>query len=239
MQQSRINNYNLSADMQDYAVSFIAESIISFIKVQGFCSIVLSGGSTPKIIYQKLSTGELSKQINWHKVYFFFGDERAVPFKSDLSNFKMADDNLFSKIDIPEVNIHRIRGESQDLANAAALYEEEIYDFFVAKKNGKIEFDIMLLGLGSDGHTASLFPDSNSLNEQNKIVIAVPAPSINPVIKRISLTFKVINRSELIIFLVSGEEKKSVLTKVINSKSSNPLLPATFVNKEKSIWFIS
>ncbi len=237
MQESRINNLN--ADMQDNAASFIAESIISVIKVQGFCSVVLSGGNTPKVIYQKLSIGELSKKINWHKVYFFFGDERAVPFRSDLSNFQMADDNLFSKINIPETNIHRIRGELPDLANAATLYEEEISDFFVDKKNGKIEFDIMFLGLGSDGHTASLFPDTNSLNEQNKIVIAVPAPQIDPLVERISLTFKAINQSELIIFLVSGEEKKTVVTKVLNSKNPNPLFPATFVNKEKSIWFIS
>jgi len=225
--------------MQDNAVNFIAESISSVIEKQGFCSLVLSGGNTPKIIYQKLSSLELSEIINWQKVYLFFGDERAVPFKSDLSNFQMVDKHLISKIDIPVKNVFRIKGETSDLVGATSLYEKEIKDFFLDKKGGRIEFDIILLGLGKDGHTASLFPESQFLEEQKKLVVVVPVPEIDPLVERISLTFKVINQSELIIFLVSGDDKKAVLSRVLNSKKSDSLFPATFVSKEKSIWFIS
>jgi len=161
-------------------------------------TVALSGGSTPKHLFKLLSTPEYSKQLNWSKVHIFWGDDRCVPPDHDDSNYKAANDLLLSKIEIPESNIHRVKGELASPSEIADQYEQEIRNLFDcgSKESQTFPcFDLIILGMGNDGHTASLFPDNKSgLEEKSKLVISVPPPSTaSPMVPRVTFTFPVIN----------------------------------------------
>lgn len=167
-------------------------------------TLAVSGGSTPETLFSLLAT----RPIDWKKVHIFWVDERFVPAESEFSNYGNAYKIWLSKINIPEQNIHRIKTKKASAAEAALDYEKELSDFFNALLP---RFDIILLGMGDDGHTASLFPDSAALEEKKRAVINVPPPTTaKPAVERITLSFPAINNSVRKIFMISGEKKKAM-----------------------------
>jgi 6-phosphogluconolactonase len=195
----------------------------------------VSGGNTPKLFFSVLGD-RFSGAVSWSNVHFFWVDERCVPPGDDESNFGMTHEALLSKIQIPGANIHRIRGED-DPEPESARYENELKQFF-ARKNGTPYINMMFLGLGEDGHTASIFPGNENLFKSERLCV----PSIHPVTrqKRITLTGNVINSSEKIIFLVTGETTAYVIKDILQSEISEKHFPASFVEPvEGSVfWYI-
>lgn len=187
-------------------------------------TIALSGGSTPKAIFDELAQAYAST-IDWNKVHLFWGDERCVPPTNAESNYKMTVDHLLSKIDVPEANVHRVMGE---------LNPEEAckkYDELLNEKLPQVEdlpqFDIILLGMGDDGHTASIFPNELELWEASGNCVLATHPQSGQ--KRVSLTGQLINHAKEIYFLVTGEEKADKLNEIINQKPGFEKYPAALV----------
>jgi 6-phosphogluconolactonase len=205
------------------AAGLISELTGKFLSDNGKCTLVLSGGSTPKGLYTILSSEAYRREIKWDNIYLFWGDERCVPPDNSESNYKMAFDSLISKINIPEKNIFRILAE-KDHERASSDYESRLKKFF--GNSTFPSFDIVLLGLGDNGHTASLF-DTNILNSTgDKWVADTYVEELSR--WRITLTLPVINYSKNIIFLIKGKEKASIVKKVV--KEQDRSYPASYVN---------
>jgi len=186
----------------------------SAIRERGRFSVALSGGSTPRRLYRLLTLPEFSAQIPWSGIDLFWGDERAVSPEDGESNFGMARQELLSKIDIPAGNIHRMQGEL-DPEEGAREYAKELNRYF--SETGSSGLDLVLLGLGNDGHTASLFPRSASLAEEDRLV--VPAISPQGIRWRLTMTLPLLNRSSVVLFLVSGKKKREPLNEVFQPGS--------------------
>jgi 6-phosphogluconolactonase len=200
-----------------------------------FC-VCLAGGSTPRLLYALLAQSSWTAQIEWSRVQVFWGDERCVPPDHPDSNFLMARLALLDHVPLPAENVHRIFGELE--TDIAALdYENEMQRVFFGQLYPR--FDLVLLGLGDDGHTASLFPDSPALSETRRWVVSVehsvPPP---PLVTRISLTLPVLISAANVLFLVSGAGKSAILLRVMqNQDVSNPL-PAQLVRPKdgRLVW---
>jgi 6-phosphogluconolactonase len=177
---------------------------------RGRFSVALSGGNTPRNVYSLLASEH--QELTWERIHVFFGDERHVPPTDSDSNFRMANESLLSKVPIPENNIHRIRAELEPNA-AAEDYEAQLRDFFKLTSGDWPRFDLIQLGLGEDGHTASLFPGSDALNETSRRVAANWVQKLQTF--RITLTFPVLNHAAEVAFLISGESKAQVLSDVM------------------------
>ncbi len=214
------------------AAGYICASIRHFINSRGKCTAVLSGGNTPKKLYDVISNS-YKESVEWNKVFFFWGDERCVPPSSNESNYKMANEHLLSKLPVPKENIFRIPGEKSP-EEAAVLYETELEYYF--GKAPLPSFDIMLLGVGTDGHTASLFPGTDALKIKNKMV--VPVHNENLKSWRVTMTFPVINNSKDILIIAEGKEKTGIIDKIFNDE--NTPLPIKNINalNGKLTWFI-
>lgn len=178
----------------------------------GQFSVALSGGSTPQETYSLLAQqqGDPATRLPWEKIHIFFGDERHVPPTHHDSNFRMANESMLSKIPIPPQNIHRIQAEL-DAAVAASKYEEDLRNFF-STANPWPRFDLIMLGVGPCGHTASLFPDTTALNENSRWVVANWVGKLNSY--RITFTFPVINHAAEVMFQVAGDDKSAILKEV-------------------------
>lgn len=192
----------------------------------GHFTIALSGGNTPKPLYELLATAPLKYEMPWKKTFFFFGDERCVPHDSDESNFKMVKQAMFKPDLVRDENIFATEFQDSDPEESARLYEEEIQDFFGLEENQFPQFDVVLLGLGDDGHTASLFPGTSALNETNRICVANYVEKFKS--KRITLTLPVLDNAANVWFLVSGKGKAKVISEIISGKSEG-LYPAQLV----------
>jgi 6-phosphogluconolactonase len=177
---------------------------------RGRFSVALSGGNTPRGVYSLLA--EEHKELPWDKVHIFFGDERHVPPDDPDSNFRMASESLLTRVPIPEKNIHRILAE-MDAIPAAQNYEAQLREFFHLATSEWPRFDLVLLGLGDDGHTASLFPGTAALNESSRTVAANWVEKLQTF--RITLTFPVLNHAADVVFLVSGESKAEIVSEVL------------------------
>ena len=198
-------------------------------------SLCLSGGTTPKLLYETLAKPEFSSKITWSKIHIFFGDERFVPKDDQLSNFKMVKTALLDHIIIPESNIHAVPTELGDAQLAAAAYEKELQSFYGGKvlEAKQFLFDVTLLGIGDDGHTASLFPGTEVLKEKTAWVKAVKG--VKPE-DRITLTLPALESSAAMAFLVTGHDKSAIMKEVLSGKST---LPAAQVRPQGHLfWFL-
>lgn len=222
-----------SSAMSRKAAEMFSNFSNQYIEEKGRMAVAVSGGSTPIKLYSLLGSGNYKKQIDWRNMHFFLVDERFVPHDHSDSNYSVLRENLLSKIPIPPENIHTVRTELSSTPVAAAAYEEEIKDFFRVSGYGLPEFDLVILGIGEDGHTASLFPGSESLNEKNRLAIPVNDQAHN--FPRITLTLPVINKAKNIIFLVSGERKAMIVKRVIENRDTS--LPASLVHQEQGNLF--
>jgi 6-phosphogluconolactonase len=198
----------------------IAELTKAIQKSKGYFAIALSGGSTPKPLYEALATPPLSYKIPWNYGYFFLVDERCVPETNNESNFKMIFESMLSKVPLMETNMFPVHFQDVDPERAATDYEERITEAFKLAPGAFPVFDIVLLGLGDDGHTASLFPGSDALKETSRTVVANYVDKFSH--HRITLTPPVINNASHVYFLVSGQSKAEIVADVLCGKQSYP-----------------
>jgi 6-phosphogluconolactonase len=186
--------------------------------------IALSGGNTPKLLFKELKKNYREK-IEWSFVHIFWGDERCVTPQSPESNFGETQRLLLNHIEIPNENIHPIFGE-HDPENESARYSEEIVEL-LPKRNNLPSFDLIILGIGSDGHTASIFPDQMFILKSENFCEVASHPATNQ--KRITLTGKILNNAKSIVFLVTGSEKSQVVSNIINKKNDYNCYPAAHI----------
>jgi 6-phosphogluconolactonase len=204
----------------------------------GRFSVALSGGSTPKALYSLLATDPaLKRDLPWGKTHVFWGDERPVPPDHADSNFRMAHEALLSKVPVPAANVHRIAGELA-AEQAAADYERTLINAFELRDGELPRFDLALLGLGPEGHTASLFPGTLALHEKKRLAVANWVGKFDS--ERITLTAPVLNNAACVIFLVSGNEKAVVLKSVLEGRHEPEQLPAQLIRPHDGelIWIV-
>jgi len=192
--------------------------------------MALSGGSTPQRLYQLLATTSYRDRLSWEQVHFFWGDERCVSPEHALSNFRLVQDELITPLGLPQGNVHRIKGELESPENAAAEYEEELTDFFKLQAGEVPRFDLILLGMGADGHTASLFSSDSSWQEQEHLVVATQSAHVG--IRRITLTLPPINQARHIFFLISGVDKAEAVLQVLEGSGEGASLPASLIEPD-------
>lgn len=182
-------------------------------------SVALAGGSTPRVLYSLLAGDEYASKLDWARIHLFWGDERCVLPDHPDSNYRMARKILIDRVPIPEVNVHRMQGELAPEEGALA-YERLLYRYFSWKTP---VFDLVLLGMGEDGHTASLFPGDRSLRERNRWVIAVDhnQPPV-PTVPRLTLTLPILNFARKVMFLVAGESKAETVRRILVSGDKLP-----------------
>ncbi|KAF0131523.1 MAG: 6-phosphogluconolactonase [Bacteroidetes bacterium] len=222
----------------DELSQFFAQYIISRINAcaEGdFFSIALSGGSTPMAIFQYL-TANYRVSIPWHRLLVFWSDERCVAPDDQESNYRMTKENLLNQVPIALENIFRIKGEN-DPAEEAEEYAS-IVKQFVPSTNDIPQFDLIMLGLGEDGHTASIFPESLQLFYSEKLFVVAEHPLTRQ--QRITATGTLINNSKAVVFIVTGKSKSKIVRLVIDQESENRHLPASLVNPEKGelLWLL-
>lgn len=191
---------------------------------RGQFTVALAGGSTPKRAYELLASEEYKNQLDWSKVHIFFGDERAVPPDDAESNYRMANEALLSRVALPLKNIHRMNGIGDAISNAR-LYEDEMRTYF--NDSAWPRFDLILLGMGDDGHTASLFPGTEVLAEREAWVAGIWVEKFGAF--RLTLTAPAINHAAHIIFLATGENKAEPLAEVLSDKHDRERLPAQLI----------
>jgi 6-phosphogluconolactonase len=191
------------------------------IEERGRFVVVLAGGSTPKAMYEVLAI-EYADRIDWSRIHVFFGDERTVSPDHDDSNYRMATETLLDQVSVGSV--HRIRGELPP-DEAAEAYEEELRTFFRSQEAPR--FDLILLGVGGDGHTASLFPETSAIEVHDRWVVANPVLKLDTI--RITLTIPVINAARAVIFLVAGEDKAEALGEILEGDADPRAYPATLI----------
>lgn len=195
--------------------------------------IALSGGSTPKILFELLAD-EYDEDIDWEKLHFWWGDERCVPPTDNDSNYKMTKELLFDSISIKDSQIHRVLGENEPQEEANRYGEEILKHLPIV--NGLPQFDIIMLGMGGDGHTASIFPHEMSLLEDKAICGVANHPESGQ--KRVTLNGPVINNAQDISFLVTGEGKTEKVDEIFNQKEGYLSYPAAHFNGENVVWYL-
>ena len=187
-------------------------------------TIALSGGSTPRLLFRELAAHAADPGLPWGRAHWFWGDERAVPPEHPESNFRLAREELLQHLPLTAEQVHRVPAELGAEA-AAAAYEAQLRSFFASPPGTPPRFDLVFLGLGTDGHTASLFPASPALGESERWVVANPVASLGTT--RITLTLPVLNAARLVIFLVTGADKAPALAGVLAGAAAAAVLPAS------------
>ena len=204
---------------------------------RGRFTLSLSGGSTPKNLYTLLATNARTS-LPWDRTYFFWSDERHVPPSDPESNYRMAEEAMLSKVPVAASNVFRVPTENPDAAAAAEAYEQTLRKFFTVEAGQLPRFDLILLGMGPDGHTASLFPETAALRERSRLVVANWVEKLKT--SRITFTLPLLNAARCVAFLVSGTDKASVLHEVLEGNAPGEQYPAKLVHPAdgKLIWFL-
>lgn len=212
----------------------------------GRFTVVLSGGATPKAMFQFLATSPFVETVPWSSIYFFWGDERCVAPDHSDSNYRMAVETLLSQVPVPQENIFRIPAELADPSLAAQKYSDTLINFFLktidpgttAPLSNVPRFDLVFLGMGADAHTASLFPGSAALHNETDIVTANYVEKFKA--HRITLTTKTINNARTVTFLVAGEDKAETLKNVLEGERNTELYPSQLIHPTKGtlLWLV-
>ena len=221
------------------AAETIVERASDCLQKQDTFSIALSGGSTPKTLYALLAKeAALADRIPWQRIHFFWSDERHVPPGHPDSNYLMAYNMLLSQAPIPSTNIHRFRSEDANAERAAADYELQIQRFFKIRAGKMPRFDFVLLGMGADGHTASLFPGTSALKETRRLVLANWVESLRTF--RLTLTAPVLNSAACLMFLVAGKDKADAVKAILEGNFDPNRYPAQLIQpcSGELIWLL-
>ena len=221
--------------MSRRAASIFAEHAHDCIAREGVFSVAISGGATPLTLFRLLCSVEFIGRVDWDGVQFFWADERCVEPGSPESNYGSAYREMLGRLPLPAGNLHRIKGEFTP-GRAADEYEEEIKDWF--GRTGRSGFDLCLLGVGEDGHTASLFPGSDALSRKNRLAVPVYVETLQS--WRVTVTLSVINGSSRVVFLVSGRNKAFIVNEILGQGGAPEAYPAGLVRPEGGcpLWLI-
>jgi 6-phosphogluconolactonase len=214
-----------AAELSRAGAADFEQAARSAVQARGRFTVSLSGGSTPRGLYSQLARD--ANKLPWDKMYLFWGDERHVPPDDKDSNYRMVRETLLSQAPIPPDHVYRMHAENTDAGRVAEEYEHTLQQFFGLKAGELPRFDLVLLGLGPDGHTASLFPGSVALQERSRLVLANWVQKFGHY--RLTLTAPVLNNAAEIIFLVSGGEKTAALRSVLYSDASAEQFPAKLI----------
>lgn len=221
------------------AVAIIVRQARAAKSSNGSLTLALSGGSTPRKLHRRLGReSSAAGGLSWRNIHFFWGDERHVPPDHPQSNYRMARETLFANAPVPAQNIHRVPAEEADAVAAATKYELELQSFFELESGQLPRFDCVLLGIGPDGHTASLFPGTRALQEKSRLVVANWVEKFQT--HRITMTAPVLSNAAQVIFLVSGKEKAEVLKEILEGDYRPDLLPAQLIRpvRGKLLWLV-
>ncbi len=219
-------NVEVAADAEILAhkcVELLVADAQKAIKAKNMFCVAISGGNTPRRFFELLGELPQAKALPWDKIQLFWVDERCVPPDSQWSNYKLAADTFLAKVTIPEENVHRIPTEYTDSNAAAQCYEETIREVFGLQENQVPEFDLILLGMGAEGHTGSLFPNSYAPFDADHLACAVYV--LDEKLNRITLTHPVLCAASRLVVLVSGEEKAAILKEVLTSEPDEVQYP--------------
>jgi 6-phosphogluconolactonase len=229
---------SLAAEAAEFAARCSQEAIAE----RGRFTLVLSGGSTPEGLYRRLARPARGECVDWAKTYVFFGDERFVPPNDPRSNLGMARKTLLSRVPLPPTQIFPVPTDGPTAAAAAERYAAELERFFSreSRECRPPRFDLILLGMGEDGHTASLFPGAAALEVDDAWVASSPPGMLPPAVERITLTYPVVNAARHVAFLVAGENKAAALREVIEGGASRKSRPAAGVRPRDGTlaWFV-
>jgi 6-phosphogluconolactonase len=223
--------FESAAELMEAAAQEVLKAALEAVSEHGRFTWALSGGSTPRGLYRLLASDPFRDRMPWTSTHFFWGDERHVPPDHPESNYRMAREAMLDAVPVPAENIHRIHAEEPDAERAAMEYEEEIRAFLGPAPR----FDLVLLGLGKDAHTASLFPGSAAVREREHLVIAPWVEAQKTL--RITLTPPVLNHAARVVFLVSGEDKAEALRTVIEGEREPERYPAQIVEADR-LWMV-
>jgi 6-phosphogluconolactonase len=233
-----VHVFSSDADLFHAAAQEFVNLANDAIRAKGSFTVALAGGSTPKGMHTLLAT-EFSSAITWQKVFFFWGDERHVPPDHPDSNYRMAYETLLSKVPVDPAKVFRMHSENPD-ANAAAIeYEQTLSTAFRLQRLELPRFDLILLGLGPDGHTASLFPGTAALRERSRLVVANRVEKFGT--DRITFTLPVLNHAANVNFLVAGKDKAAALESVFDPNSDSNNFPAKLVQPRhgRLVWMLT
>jgi len=226
--------FETSEDLARAATEECVRLAMEAVEARGSFSIALAGGSTPKRLYALLASEpdySFRARFPWRETHFFWGDERHVPPNHADSNYRMAFDTMLSKVPVSLSQLHRIEGETLDATKAAQAYEEDLLQHFHLTRGTWPEFDLALLGLGPDGHTASLFPGTEALDEMSRLATAVWVPKFQT--SRVTLTAPLLNHAASVLFLVSGKDKAEALRAVLQGEFQPRRYPAQLIRPEQ------
>lgn len=227
--------YGDAGQLARAAAELFVNTAADSIEARGCFRVALSGGTTPRRLYELLATTGFSSRVDWGRVGIFWGDERYVPANAPDSNYRMTAEALLRHVPIPAANAHRVPTEISPPSASAAAYEEQIRQSFA--DSSMPQFDLIYLGLGTNGHTASLFPYSPALREPLRLVVADLVAEVNG--WRITMTAPLLNRGRVVVFLVQGQEKAQVLHDVLLGPVDAERLPAQFIAPEgKLLWMV-
>ena len=201
-----------------HAAQMIATQAHQAVSANNRFTIALSGGSTPKRLYELIADPDAKyrERLPWQRIHFFWSDERPVGPADSESNYRMANEAMLAHVAVPELNVHRIPGEKPNAQEAACAYESQLRSFFGLANDELPRLDLVILGMGADGHTASIFPGSEVLQEKRKLVAAPWIEKLQTY--RITMTLPVLNNAANVLFLVSGDDKAAMVNEVLNGK---------------------
>jgi len=212
------------------AAQIFVDSANASVKERGIFIVALAGGSTPKALYGLLAAEPFRLQLPWDKIGFFFGDERHVPPDHQDSNFRMASEAMLSKTTIAPSQVHRIQAENPDAEQAAQQYESELRNSFHLSPGQRPRFDLVLLGMGNEGHTLSLFPGTKALQDNGRLVMRNWVGKVCA--DRITMTAPVVNNAALVLFAITGADKAPALKAVLEGPYEPEQLPAQLIAPE-------
>lgn len=220
-------------EMSQTAASLFVALAHASVAQYGRFTIALSGGSTPKRLFEILAD-EHGESLPWDHTYVFWGDDRAVAPDHEWSNYRLANQALLSRVAISEDNIFRIQGEL-GAAQAAERMHQDLVTVFGPDELPR--FDLVIQGMGNDGHTASLFPGTDALDATDWVVPVINPPA-DPAVDRVTLTFPVLNAARLALFLAAGEGKRTILGEIMNDPTAPERYPAARLEAEETVWYV-
>ena len=226
-----------SGELASAAAELFMWQVEEAVAAHGRFMVALAGGTTPNALYDRLATRFLDR-LPWHAIHFFWGDERHVPPTHPDSNFRAAYGALLARVPVPDGHVHRIPAELPNALDAAADYEQTLRREFALQPGEVPAFDLVLLGMGLDGHTASLFPGSEALHERDRLVFAPWVETFRS--HRITLSLPVLNHATAVMFLVSGRAKADTLRDVLEGPERPDQLPAQSVRPASghAVWLV-
>ncbi len=236
--EANIPELHISASIEEASQAsarFVADLAQQCAADRGRFTIALSGGSTPRRLYQVLASPPYAKEMMWDRWHVFWSDDRCVPPDHQDSNYRMAREELLDHVAIPNTNVHRMRGED-DPHEAAQAYEDVVREVF---QSPAPSFDLILLGIGDDGHTASLFPGTEALGERDRLVVDNWVPDLQ--VHRITFTLPLINAAKVVAFLDTDETKAEVLRQVLQPEPGEVMPPSGLVRPSPGVvhWFLT